>query len=86
MKYYIFLMLVLAMPLTACQSYRTPSMSGDPAQMSSDTLCFRYASSKDPELGAEIARRNLDCARLLESDPLLNHRSHEIDRAHRIGR
>ena len=71
--------------LTACQSYRTPSMSGDPAGMSADTLCFRYASSKDPELGAEIARRNLDCARLLESDPLLNHQNRELDRAHRIG-
>ncbi|MEM7651336.1 MAG: hypothetical protein AAF204_04555 [Pseudomonadota bacterium] len=71
--------------LSACQNYRTPSLSGDPAKMSSDTLCFRYASSKAPELGAEIARRNLDCAALLRDDPLLAN-SRELDNAYRIGR
>jgi hypothetical protein len=58
--------------LTACSgsNYRTPGLSGTPSKMSSDTLCFRYASSKSPDLAAEIDARNIDCAALLRDDPL----------------
>jgi len=61
-------------------------MSGDPAKMSSDTLCFRYANNKAPELAAEIDRRNLDCASILREDPLLTQGRGELEAAHRIGR
>ena len=66
----IGLCLLLSLFLGACAGYRGPSVSGDPARMSGDTLCFRYESSRDAALGAEIARRNLDCAGLLRDDPL----------------
>lgn len=63
-------LLIIVLTLTACSNYRTPSASGNPAKMSSDTLCYRYASSRDSELGDEIRRRGIDCGAILESDPL----------------
>ncbi|MCB1532064.1 MAG: hypothetical protein KDJ35_04250 [Alphaproteobacteria bacterium] len=66
----IYVMMACLLLLGACSGYKAPSMSGDPAKMSADTLCFRYASAKDPALGAEIDRRDLDCAALLQDDPL----------------
>ena len=80
-----YIPLIAVLILTACADYRTPSISGDPVRMSSDTLCFRYANSKDPALEAEIARRDLDCAALLREDPLFN-RGADFDSAYRIGR
>jgi len=38
--------------------------------MSADTLCFRYASNQSPALEKEITRRDLNCERLLEADPI----------------
>ena len=66
------LIVCLTLTVSACQSYRAPSMSGDVTRMSSDTLCYRHASSRDTKLAEEITRRRLDCARILESDPLVN--------------
>jgi len=61
---------ILIFSLTACSSYRTPTVSSDPSKMSSDTLCFRYETTKKRKLGDEVARRRLDCAVILETDPL----------------
>ncbi len=83
MKNLTFLLALLL--LTACAGIKAPSMSGDPSKMSADTLCFRYASSEDPVLGAEIAARGLDCVTILRDDPLMPGGS-ELDAAHRIGR
>lgn len=83
MKHIALIALIL---LTACSGYNTPTVSGDPAKMSADTLCFRYASSKDPALGTEIAARGLDCTSLLRDDPLLRGSARDLDAAHRIGR
>ena len=79
-------MLIISMVLllTAC---KTPGVDKPPSQMSSETLCFRYASAKDPALGAEIARRNLDCTAILREDPLYSSGpGSELDAAHRMGR
>lgn len=65
------LLAALAMTLTACQNYRSPRMSATPASMSSDTLCYRHATTKSQPLADEITRRNLDCRDILENDPLL---------------
>lgn len=69
-----FVVTLLAMTLlvlAACAgNYKTPGVAKDPSKMSADTLCFRYASAKDPALGAEIERRGLDCTALLRDDPL----------------
>ena len=46
-------------------------MSGDPAKMSSDMLCYRAQTTGKAELKAEAARRNLDCRAEIENDPLL---------------
>jgi hypothetical protein len=56
--------------LAACMSdYKTPTLSGDPASMSGQTLCYRYAYAKsDPAINAEIAARHLDCDRAFELD------------------
>ena len=67
---FVATLLAMTLSLTACAGYKTPSLSGDPSKMSADTLCFRYESSKDPALGAEIDARNIDCAGLLREDPL----------------
>lgn len=57
--------------LTACQNYRTPQFrNSTPESMSSDTLCYRYATTKNENLADEISRRNLNCAAILENDPL----------------
>lgn len=77
-------MLAMTLVLSACAGYNAPSMSGDPARMSADTLCFRYESSKNPDLGAEISARGLDCTALLERDPLLHGAGRELDAAHRF--
>ncbi|HOO82873.1 MAG TPA: hypothetical protein PK513_10275 [Alphaproteobacteria bacterium] len=66
-----FLLLAIAPGLCACQSLRAPSMSGDPAKMSSDMLCYRAQTTGKAELKAEAARRNLDCRAEIENDPLL---------------
>lgn len=52
--------------LTACSAMKGPSQS--PSKMSADTLCYRAAyAKKDPAYTDEIAARNLDCRRILES-------------------
>lgn len=63
----ILFMLVM---ISGCQSLKRPS--GDPAKISSDTLCYRAANKNSDALQAEIDFRNLDCARILEADPLYN--------------
>ena len=63
-------LLILILLLPACENYRAPRLTATPSSMSADTLCYRYASSKNEALGAEIDRRNLNCAAILESDPL----------------
>ncbi|MEZ5815428.1 MAG: hypothetical protein R3E13_12035 [Alphaproteobacteria bacterium] len=62
--------LIPVLGLSACQSLRAPRVNATPESMSSDTLCYRYASSKNEALREEIARRNLNCAAILENDPL----------------
>jgi hypothetical protein len=57
------------MAVSACSGsgYKTPSMNSDPARMSADTLCYRYAYAKsDPKLAAEVKARNLDCREILD--------------------
>lgn len=55
--------------LAACAGYKAPSLSGDPAGMSADTLCYRYAYAKsDPALADEVAARRLDCAEVLGTE------------------
>ncbi|MCF8495205.1 MAG: hypothetical protein K9G62_00895 [Alphaproteobacteria bacterium] len=63
------LLLCLPIMLAACADYKTPGLSKSPSSMSSDTLCYRYAATKDETLGAEVRARNLDCAAILESQP-----------------
>lgn len=63
------------MILTACsaadyEGFRAPSLSGDPARMSADTLCYRAAYAKEnPALQEEVRARNLDCAQILDAQP-----------------
>lgn len=68
------LILAALMLVTACSAgsgnYKRPSVSSDPGKMSAETLCFRYASAKDPKLGDEIDARGIDCFAVLEDDPL----------------
>lgn len=66
--------LALSLLLGACQNYRTPRLSATPASMSSDTLCYRYATTKNEALGKEITARGLNCAAILENDPLYQRR------------
>lgn len=74
MKNFAFLVCLL-LALGACQRYNGPSARSNPATMSSDTLCYRYATAKhDKALVDEVARRNLNCAVILENDPLYQRR------------
>jgi hypothetical protein len=53
------------------KSYNHPSSNA--SKMSSDTLCYRAAGAKENnEVKAEIRARGLDCAYILENDPLMN--------------
>ena len=66
---------IVSVALSACGHYNAPSLSGNPATMSSDTLCYRYATAKrDQAIADEITRRNLNCARVLENDRLYQRR------------
>ena len=67
----VLAVLAMTMLLSGCSGYKTPSLSGGPETMSAETLCFRAAGSRQTELEDEISRRNLDCAGLLQEDPLL---------------
>ena len=62
--------------LSACMEHtRHPQFSGNPSGMSAETLCYRYAGAKKNEaLAAEVRARDLDCATMLESDPLFQGR------------
>ena len=72
----------VAASLAACSGYKTPGLSKSPQSMSADTLCFRYETTKDAALGAEINARNLDCAGLLRDDPLLSGPDDSVYRMH----
>lgn len=69
------LLVPAAVILSACSgetlgSFRAPSLSGDPAKMSADTLCYRAAYAKeDPALREEVKARNLDCEAILAAQP-----------------
>lgn len=71
-----FLILSVVVFLTACSAgaqreYKTPSLSGDAAQMSSDTLCYRAATgTKNEAILREIKVRALECEDILATDPL----------------
>lgn len=66
------LMLPLALLLTGCEGYRYPRLSPEPQEMSSQTLCYRHATSQgDQALADEIATRGIDCAEIVKDDPLL---------------
>lgn len=71
-----FLCLSVLVFLTACSAgaqreYKTPSISGDAAGMSSDTLCYRAATgTKNEAILQEIKARQLECESILASDPL----------------
>lgn len=85
-KLYGFLILACLL-ISACQSMKGPSMSGDPAKMSGDTLCYKHATTADEELraalGTEIDLRGLDCMEALRRDPLNDWRGSGIGDAHR---
>lgn len=82
MKLILFSAILL---LTACgDTVRTPTTSGDPRQLGDQTLCFRYANSRDAALAMEIDARALDCAGLLRDDPLYH--SGPDESVYRIGR
>ena len=75
MSYMRFTLPALAFLLTACigggGSYKHPSVSGSPTAMSTDTLCYRYATGKKSQaLADEVARRGVDCVAIVEADPL----------------
>lgn len=74
--------------LTACAGYKSPSLSGDPAKMSADTLCYRYDGNAASPVGKEIAARNLDCIEVLRADLVYSGSttSRDLDAAHRIFR
>lgn len=79
MKYlHILPLLIGIFSLSACADhYRTPSLSTNPAGMSSQTLCYRYATGKKTEaMKDEIARRHIDCEAYLAEDPLYNRASY----------
>lgn len=61
--------------LSACaEDFKHPS-AGNPQSMSADTLCYRAAFAKDDQaIRDEIAARNLDCARILETQRLVPER------------
>ncbi|GJL85795.1 MAG: hypothetical protein DHS20C02_15700 [Micavibrio sp.] len=83
----LFLILVfLPLALTACEGYRTPSLSKDPAKMSSATLCYRYAGARpDQAISDEVLLRNLDCTAILNDDPLYQS-GPDLGPAHRMSR
>lgn len=65
------ILLAALLVLTACEGYRAPGTS-DPAKMSGDTLCYRYAYAKtNRALKEEVVNRNLDCRAVLEEQPLI---------------
>ena len=64
------LILVSALLLTACEGYRTPTVSQDPAKLSDHTLCYRAETTGKTILKDEVRGRNLDCRDYLENDPL----------------
>ena len=61
--------------LTACEGYRTPSASQDPAKLSDTTLCYRAETTGKIALKDEVRRRALDCRDYIEDDPLYTGRS-----------
>lgn len=75
MKSLLLTACLVTLSLTAaCEGYHMPSLSNDnPAGMSDQTLCYRYAtaSSRSEGLAGEISRRHLDCSDILAADPLL---------------
>jgi len=63
--------LVLLVCLQSCTNPKTPSISSNPQTMSADTLCYRHAGGrKNQAIADEITARRLNCAQILESDPL----------------
>lgn len=81
---HIFLIPLLL--LTACGSYKTPSLSGDPHSMSAATLCYRYAGARrDQAVSDEVTARNLDCTAILDDDPLYS-TGPDLGPAHRMSR
>ena len=72
----IILVLVLTACMGACATMKSPSITGDPARMSADTLCYRAAHARASEaINAEIAARNLDCRAILAQQQAFNDRS-----------
>jgi uncharacterized lipoprotein YajG len=66
--------LAAAILLTACANPKTPTISGNPQTMSADTLCYRHAGARHNQaIADEIKARRLNCAQILESDPLYRH-------------
>ena len=64
--------LTLALLLTGCEGFKYPSLQSEPQEMSSQTLCYRHATSQgDQALADEIATRGLNCAEIVKDDPLL---------------
>lgn len=70
------LTLIALLTLSACGdgSFRRPTASNKDADtMSAETLCYRNATAKKSEaVDAEVKSRNLDCAAILQEDPLYN--------------
>ena len=68
-----FAVLAMTMVLTGCATMKSPSISGDPARMSADTLCYRGAYARSSEaIQSEIAARNLDCRAILAQQPVFH--------------
>ena len=71
----LILALFLTAGLAACEGYRTPSVSQDPAKLSDHTLCYRAETTGKTVLKDEVRKRALDCRDYLDSDPLYTGRS-----------
>ncbi len=70
-----FVLIGLLVVLSACEGYHMPSLTNEnPAGMSDQTLCYRYATAAERSegLAGEINRRHLDCSAILANDPLLS--------------
>jgi hypothetical protein len=60
--------LILCLFVASCSGYKMPGWDDDPHDMSSDTLCYRYARGKDDAaVKREVHSRGVDCDQVLRA-------------------